>query len=709
MSKHKKKKQRLPVSPKNDFFSRIELISLFQKTHFYLFLIVLVTSISYGNIFRNNFVIDDTVFIKNWNLPHHVSSIGALLSGATPVGQEGVYRPIRGLLYLIYAHIWGTNAVGFHLHAFLVLLLSSFILYFIVKKLTSNTLLSGVISIFFATSPMHTEAVAYMTASMDTTGSLFLLVSFLAYLYWREAMTMWKVLLTSILCGALAFFTYEVTIVLPLLILLYEVCYYPVSITSLKKMYPYIVLFFALAGMYLYVRMGIFGIVSRGQFITGSFWPIGLATMKAMVQLSALTVLPLQLAYNHIFINDIESVLYRGYNTAPLLKQSFFDPFMMVSTAVFLTTGTVAILMNKKKPFVSFGIGWILICLVPLSNIFPQYAIMHERFFYLPSVGIFMILGYLLFSFRKPSLQVLSLSIIGILVIGYSYQTIQRNIQWHDSVSFWKHDITISPEHNAYANLQLGNWYLENRQYSLAIPYFEKAYMINPHFAVAIGSAAQLYEQLGFSEKAIQLYKKAISANTTTWEAHFYLGNLYLKQKEKELAIVEYTKTLQIQPNFQDAKAKLASLGVNSDLLLNSNIPVSSTGIDTSGWISYQNTGISFIYPPAWEASSKEQAVVLTSDDGHGTITLETNKIGVLSQEAYLSQQMTIFGTLTKQGAAMIPHFDSAYVRVWHSGSLNIMQFFLFKGDTVIEIRVSPADEKMMHYFDTIVEGIKVL
>jgi hypothetical protein len=177
------------------------------------------------NIFGNGFVIDDQYFIVE--------------KMADPVSQQGVFRPVRSLLYTVYFQIFGTNnPAGYHLHSLLVHLVATGLVYLIILNFKFLILNQGSKSKFlnhfaftaallFGLHPVHTEAITYMAASMEMTGIVFMLFAFYLYLKNKNVL--------SYLFAMLAFFTYEMTLTLPLLLLLYEGVITPL----IQKTLPY--------------------------------------------------------------------------------------------------------------------------------------------------------------------------------------------------------------------------------------------------------------------------------------------------------------------------------------------------------------------------------------------------------------------------------------------------------------------------------------
>jgi tetratricopeptide (TPR) repeat protein len=249
----------------------------------------------------------------------------------------------------------------------------------------------------------------------------------------------------------------------------------------------------------------------------------------------------------------------------------------------------------------------------------------------------------------------------------------------------------ISPENNAYAYFQLGNAYLQKGDAKSAVKNYETAFKINPHFAVAIGSVALVYQNLGQLNQSVKYYQKAISADPSFWEGYYYLARIYSSQGKTDLAGKEFNKASQINP---------ALSGQVSN-------PVSNPVLSEKH--SFTN-GVSFTYPASFSLIKTDKGVILKDKVSDFTITLESSTMqeGITAQD-YLGSQQTLYGILINQGLAKIPNMDFAYVKIWIlSNSTQMDQFFLFTNGKVIEVRVSPANSILMKTFDRIIGGMKL-
>ena len=134
------------------------------------------------------------------------------------------------------------------------------------------------------------------------------------------------------------------------------------------------------------------------------------------------------------------------------------------------------------------------------------------------------------------------------------------------AIAEYKRAIQIDPKF-AEAHSNLGSAYYSMGRTEEAIKEFQTA-------AKASGSNAYFFHHLGIIEyqqgqyrKAIQEFKKALDRKKDLADAVYYLGEAYLALNEKEEAIRHYERTLEIDPNYLSARARLDLLRPKEPLL----------------------------------------------------------------------------------------------------------------------------------------------
>ncbi|MBI2595291.1 tetratricopeptide repeat protein [Candidatus Daviesbacteria bacterium] len=741
--------------------------TIIQNSNFQIITLVLLTILAYSNIFSNGFVIDDKSFIGGWEGTKSLANIPQFFAGAVPPGHEGVYRPLRSVLYAIYYQVFGTNIFWYHLHSILVHLGSTILVYFITRELVyvargpsaavsrrvssvvslpagtrrdpsatsplATSFIPFITALLFGLQPIHTETITYIASSMDAVGMMFMFLSF--YLYLRAQLTpgvkkmqlhpRGVILGASVVSALAAYFTNETTLILPLLLILYNICFrklgfvsnFGIRYSNLLLYLPY----FAGVLIYFMVRFFALQITSRGPYLADSIYFTFLTMTKVFVKYISLILLPLNQANNHTISKGIEAFVYRGYSPDAIKAQTLFDAEVLLCIVVIIALFLLAWKMKKKLPIVTFGIGWFFISLLPVSEIIPQGSMLGERFLYIPSFGAILIIGYclgIIFNFKflifnknfklqiSNSLKNIVLTTFIAIICGYFYLTYTRNKDWHDETSLWSKDIKVYPDSNAYAYFQLGNVYLGNNQLDKALSNYNRSFEINPHFAVAIASAGRADERQGNKDEAVKNYQKAINTDPNFWEGYIILGAINIEDGNFDFASKYYQKLSTIYPQYTVAKDILDQLSRIEPGA--KNLKVQNGGI----FKAFSNRVITFSYPADWRFEDGKTEFKLTSSGEKLKIDIKKIATKENSIEDYLKSKKATFGLLKNQGPAKIPQFDDSFVKVWQDpqdGDILKLQFLLLKGEDILEVLVYPADSPLMRQFDEILASIKIV
>ncbi len=478
----------------------------------------------YVNILGNGFTIDDSTFIGRWQGNRTINLV-QIFRGDVPAGHEGVYRPIRQLLYGIYYQLWADDPVGYHVHAIVVHIISTIFVYLIIEQIFNlqftifNSRMGAFIgAALFAVHPVHTEAVSYTVAGMDTTGLGVVLAAF--YYFLRKKFNI------SYALAAVAFFTTEMALTLPILLVWYELCFGRLTKKNWETRIKIHAPFWISLAIYVVVRFGFLGISGvRAEPAGGSAYVAFLTMLKVNVKYLELLVYPVKLANNQLLSGGIESFIYRGYNRDLLAGQRLWNWDILLALGVLIGIIVVAYFLRKKHPAITFGIGWHFIALLPVMQFIPQGAVLNERSLYLPSFGFILIVGYLLWHVYRRARVVAVAALV--LVIGlYVIRTVYRNADWKNDIVFWSKEVAVYPN-SAYGYYSLGNALRVEQKPQEALAALIKASQINPRFAVAVATEGLVYEGLGNVGAAIAAYEKTLTIDPAFYEAAGRLKELY--------------------------------------------------------------------------------------------------------------------------------------------------------------------------------------
>ena len=521
---------------------------------FYVILIIIISSVSYTNIIKNEFVWDDPKFVS-WAGAKDFNDIYNFFKGEVPEGHGGVYRPLRSIFYVISYKLWKLNPVGYHLQSILIHLISTILIYFIVLNITEKRIIGFMSALLFGVHPIHTETITSITGSFDIIGVIFFLISFYLYLKASSSENQYNIkYVLSIIFALFAFLTYELTLTLPLLIILYEFCFKKIKKKGIIRKIKAYSLYFVIMSFYFFTRYIILKVPGRANYLANSFYFTMLTMTKAFLKYILLVLFPISPNVNHTISEGILSLAYADFNEKAILAQSLFDLHILFATAVIAVLFIIAIKSFNKYPIVSFCIGWFFIGLAPVLNIIPQGSILSEKYLYISSFGFCLLFSYGIHQIynithnKMKYVKVVLILFFIITTIAYSMQTFSRNKDWKNELTLWSKTVEQSPN-SALAHNNIGVVYQKQGNIDLAIDVYKQAIALNPNYAEAYNNLGLVYQSQGKTKLAVEAYQKALALNQNP-AFHNNLGIAYQIQGKLELAIEEYKKALSIQDNY---------------------------------------------------------------------------------------------------------------------------------------------------------------
>ncbi|MCX5667437.1 MAG: tetratricopeptide repeat protein, partial [Candidatus Omnitrophica bacterium] len=342
----------------------------------------------------------------------------------------------------------------------------------------------------------------------------------------------------SIFCFFIALLSKEIAVTLPLILLLYCVYALPARerLTAAFKTLPY----FGAAALYMIVKFPFLA----GETISGRSQSIG-------VYSHALVVLKTFAYYLSIMISPIN---LNAERRIPVPK-TFFAPGILWSFALFAAIIAIIMISRKRGKLFGFALIWILVTLLPSSNIILLYPRpIAEQRLYLPSIGFCLALALIINRLFRPSSRsntrkkaaLCALSVI-CLTAFYSALTMKRNLDWRDPVTFWTKTSKSAPyKDRAYYNL--GCAYVTEGKTAEAIESFKKTVSINPNHAEACYNLGNAYYKEKLFDQAIACFERAIEIDPKYVYARRDLNVLYQVTGRTDEAIAFYKRMLKVYP-----------------------------------------------------------------------------------------------------------------------------------------------------------------
>lgn len=607
------------------------LIQIISKQKIQVLIVVALTAAVYANTLGNKFVWDDETFILGWPTVRTVGNIGEFFKGAYPAEELKQYRPVKVTLMSLNYMLFGREPFFYHLQAILIHLSATVLVYLVVReifargpvsrfppasarstKFDSNAdsetrelrasgspsttvtprknpqLVAFLAALLFGLHPVHVEAITFVTSSTDILGIVFLLASFYFYLKQQEigrrlTGNFWFALMFALL----AFMTNEITLILPLLLIFYDLCFkHDFKVPFVKFYAP----FFALAGGILAFRYFVLKIGSYSGYFADSIVTNMLLMPAVVIKYLSLLVLPQNLSINHEVVGGVLSLRYVDFNPMMVSRVNLFNPQVYWPAVLVICLVSAGVFCLKKAKILAFGGFWFLISLLPVLNIVPINILMQERYVYLASFGFCLLLAVSLFklmringsAFEVKHLRLAAILLFIMTLAYYSQVTVMRNFDWKDSVSLWSKTVMQVGEsalaHNnlglAYEEqdksalalrefeqaaahnslnfakiyLNLAKLYIATSQVDMAFAELEKVLELYPNHSGAYYLLGEAYKKGGKTTTAIENYKKSIEQNFGYYEPHIGLGGIYIEQGKVEKAIEQFEIAKAIEP-----------------------------------------------------------------------------------------------------------------------------------------------------------------
>jgi tetratricopeptide (TPR) repeat protein len=555
--------------------------------------VLILTFAVYVPTLRYQFVHDDrgqiveNPAVHSWHLvPTYFTS--HVWAAVMPEELGNYYRPIFLLWLRINDVVFGNHAWGWHLTTILAHLLTTLLVYFLALRFGGSRDVALLAALIFGLHPAHIEAVAWISGVTEPLLGVLLLASFLSYARWRrQNLRKWR--LISLLLFALALGEKETGLILPALLVAYDWIFekgsadlsskarsqsFPRSLPSPEagereptpESQGHL-----LSSARISPFAGMTPIESRGiaAWCSGALrgiWPFFLLTVLYIpARIYALkgfshAVTPLsieQLAFTWpsliwFWIRHLiwPAGLSTFYNfpavVAPTLKNFTLPGIFDVCVAVALFAGV------RQSCMAAISAAWLVLPLIPLLDlrVFVADDFAHDRYLYLPSVGLSILIALVLKKVCRgaPQWQGISAPLLVAalcLAAALSYGTITQCFYFHDNLTFYAYNHSTAP-HNPNAESNYATVLAERGLYGSALEKFSEVVAHNPNYWTAVYDLGLTYYKIGNLPEAEEYFFEAIRINPHKADEYFYLGMTWFKAGQPHRAIASVQHAIAI-------------------------------------------------------------------------------------------------------------------------------------------------------------------
>jgi len=513
---------------KNPFY-HLNFFEFFERNKIIFFLLTLLVAIAYINSLGNDFVSDDMeTIVSN---PNIYKFTNIFLNN--PVGY------FERTVFFLTANIFGLKPWAFRLPNILFHLGSTWIIFIIICQMI-NRKAAVITSSLFAIHPFLSEPIVWISGAPYVEYSFFFSFFFFYYLRFSSERQK-KHLFFSVLFYLLALLSSDKAISLFFAYPLYE-WIKESSKTKIKATWPFAALGIVAAAFYL----SFLG-KRTTELSTGHSYDSGLFNPLIQIPVATMSYLWLIFWPNKLSLYQTE-MTFR--------KIEFF--MLCIAFLAFLFMG-LYLFRNRRQLF--FWFAFFFIVLSPVLTPFKIAWIVAERYAYLASLGIFVMLAYWLniISAKNEINKYIFTSLFVLVMIALCARTIIRNTDWKNEDSLWVATAKTSPS-GAQIHNNLGDMYARKGDLTKAAEEFQKAFLIDPNYAAAYHNFAHANQALGKDNIAIANYQKAIELDPRMWQSYKNLGVIHQKRNEIESARKNFEKALSLNPEDNDLKNLLYNL-----------------------------------------------------------------------------------------------------------------------------------------------------
>jgi protein O-mannosyl-transferase len=516
------------------------------------------TFVAFEKVRNNDFIYyDDDIYVtENTRVQRGLNPES--IAWAFTTSHSGYRHPLTWISHQIDCTLFALNPAGHHLMSVCFHIANVILLFLILKAMTGAIWPSAFVAAVFGLHPLMVESVAWTAERKNVLSTFFAFLTIWTYFRWTQKPGVLRYL-AIVLFFAAGLLSKPMLVTLPCLLILLD--YWPLNRLPISNC-RLVLRSFSKGGLSIFKR----------QFLLLLYEKIPLFLLSAIS--SGITLIDqkqwgaMERGENYSLITRLSnaSVSYMNYilklfcpaNLAVLyphpgdtlpLWQSLSAPI-----AILLITACVFWLGFKKR-YLLVGWLWYLGTLVPVIGLVQVGSqAMANRYVYLPSIGIFIIIAWGVneLSSRWKYSKTLIISAVPIILIALLIGTRHELSYWKNSITLFKHTLEITKNNYITFN-NYGCALKDNGDYDLAIENFNQSLRIKPDYVTAINNLGMALRDQGKIDQAVIQWEKALEMEPSNPNVNANMGLTFAIQGQYEKAIEHFNKALKNKPDLPHA------------------------------------------------------------------------------------------------------------------------------------------------------------
>jgi len=238
-----------------------------------------------------------------------------------------------------------------------------------------------------------------------------------------------------------------------------------------------------------------------------------------------------------------------------------YIPGALLVAGVLTATTILVIYSAIRRPFLPVGWFWYLGVLVPVIGLVQVGdQAMADRYMYIPSIGIFIIVSWGMASLAKSRAHEVLLALTAAALLIICSMMTHRQLQfWESSERLSARAIAVTQD-NWRIHVNLGSVLESQGRYEEASKEYETAARIRPDQAEIFYNMAHASGAMKRWPDAAAFYRSALKLDPSFENAHYNLAKIYAQSEDTEQALYHYREAVRLNLEFVQAYNDLGVL-----------------------------------------------------------------------------------------------------------------------------------------------------
>jgi protein O-mannosyl-transferase len=423
----------------------------------------------------------------------------------------GNWHPLTMISLSLEYTFFGKNPAAYHATNILLHAIITLFVFLLAQQLWQKPNISLIAASFFAVHPLHVESVAWISERKDVLYTCFTMAALWNWNRFR-AQSHQRYALYAFICFFLACTAKAQAVVMPVLAVVLDVYMRKYSFKTLKPWLP-LIPFFLLAL--------VIGVVAIDAQADGG-------NVRVFRDYSALDQLLIGIqGYVLYLIKTLIPYGQSAYYPYPEKDGSMLPMLYYLGPVILTALVFFVVRFRKQLPELGMGMAFFTLAILPVLQFLPVGETMiSERYYYLPSVGLFLALGYVLHRWAEK--QAAFYALPALLTAVWLVLCIMRVQIWNNTYRLFL-DVMHKYENVPVAYNNIANQFTKDKQYDRAIPMYKKALQIRKNYAIGWHNLGNNYTHTARYPLALQAFQEYLKIRPDDGVVFAKIGTVYSK------------------------------------------------------------------------------------------------------------------------------------------------------------------------------------